>query len=141
MHEVGPEDPRIARSDKTYIGYKALGMGFDAHLTVMYLGQISKLQEDLAVRFLKDHAEMFMFNDYMTARRLKISMFGPNNNIPVVEVAVPNGLHKLRDDLENHSYLPSPSEFAWNPHITLKINGDDPIFIPSFITLTHLGLY
>lgn len=141
MLELDDDDPRIAKSNKTYVGLKANNMGFDAHLTVFYLGEITKLQETLAERVLEDFDHNYHDQEFY-AHRTGIKLFGPNNDIPVMTVDPASGaLPRLREMLEQHSYLPNPSEFDWNPHITIKLRYGTPIILPSLIMLTSLGLY
>lgn len=135
MIDLPPDDPRVEVSDKTYVAFKALDMGFDAHMTVIYLGKISVLQERLAQTIIDEFPYLYQVG------RNNIEMFGPNNDIPVVTVIPPVGIWKLRKKLEQYSYLPNPSEYAWNPHITLDAKPNQVIIIPPAIRLTMLGLY
>lgn len=132
-----PDDPRVEVSDKTYVALKADGMGFDAHMTVIYLGQISKLQERLASQVLEYYQRL----SYYYVERLNITCFGDNNDIPVLRVRPPVGLWDLRTELKQHCYLPNPNKYEWSPHITLKLDHDYPVIIPPIIRLYDLGLY
>lgn len=141
MLKLDDDDPRIAKSNKTYVGLKANNMGFDAHLTVFYLGEITQVQEQLARRVLEDFDYSYP-NQIFYVERENISMFGPNNDIPVLTVMPMSGaLERLRDMFADHAYLPNPSEFDWNPHITIKFKYGAPIILPGLIELTNLGLY
>lgn len=135
--KLDENDPRVEVSDKTYIGFKAMNMGFDAHMTVLYLGQITKLQEQLALKFLEDYKHL----KNTPVERVGFDMFGPNYDLPVLRVGVPLELWRFREALENHSYLPNPSSYDWNPHITLKTKDVGTITIHPTIRLAQLGLY
>jgi 2'-5' RNA ligase len=140
MRELDADDPRIVISDKTYVGLKAQGMGFDAHLTVHCLGKISILQERLAVTVINNWLDFS--NGIYFVERMGIELFGPVNDIPVVKVGLINDdLFELNRKFKQHSYLPDPSEFEWNPHITLNLKSNETIRIPKIIKLTDLGLY
>ena len=121
---------------KNYIGFKARPMFFDAHLTVLYTGNLDSGREattqSLITQFI-GHPELVVYPH-------KISMFGPKNNIPVIEVQPSDELIQIRKLLLDFG-LPSPSEFKWNPHITLPRYLDRDIYIPSVIHLVGFGIY
>lgn len=119
----------------TYIGLKANGMNFDAHLTVMYLGR--KLDRDKIAYAQEVTAFLRPVHEYVVERK-NIETF--SNNTPVVTVVAPTMLFDLRRRLEEDYGFISPSQFDFNPHISLKLNGDD-IIIPKYIRLDRLGLY
>lgn len=121
---------------KNYIGYKALGMGFDAHLTLLYTGNLEEDQAKSIEEFLLTIDPSL--NHFMGVRQ-EIKMFGPNNDIPVVTVMVPDYIHKLRETLIK-AEIPNPSEFSWNPHVTLDLSVYS-IRLPLGMTFDDLGLY
>lgn len=117
----------------SYVGVKAFGMGFDAHLTVYYFGD----ERD------PDEVEAFIVNDIHKQReyyavRKEIAMFGYNHDIPVALVIPGPYLSKLQRKIVHH--FGQVSEFDWNPHITLKLDHND-VIIPKIITLGQLGVY
>ncbi len=120
---------------KNYIGLKANGMGFDAHLTVMYTGDLEPDQESHVENILSTLGSPAFY-----VERDSIVMFGPNNNIPVLKVTPTLAMWNLRKILDS-SHIPSPSEFPWNPHITLEFEPDSTLEIPPVIHLNQLGLY
>jgi 2'-5' RNA ligase len=121
----------------TYIGFKALGMGFDAHLTVIYTGRMNPEKED-KVRQLLDKVPMR--DHYCDVQRKRIALFGPTLTTPVVLVEVPGSLLTVRDKLIEAG-VPNPSQYKWNPHITLDIKTPGTITIPSTIILSNFDLY
>lgn len=130
--------------EKTYVGLKAQGMGFDAHLTVHYCGNLTSTQE----RYIR-----FLLNEWDGPREFTvvpshIKMFGKNDfPVPVVVVSRfttdPENSGRSLIDLNNflHDNFPSPSKFRWEPHITLKIPFRQDLHIPHEIRLTELDLY
>lgn len=126
----------LAKKSKNpcYVGYKAKGMGFDAHLTIVYFGYdasqetIDKVTE--AVASFKPPRISF-------AERGFFDLFGPGAEVPVIRVNVHNVLYDFRSALEEFS----ASEFPdWNPHITLDLRA--PIIrIPETIKLMTPGVY
>lgn len=122
----------------TYIGFKAQHMGFDAHLTVMYLGRHLTESDAKCINGILDE----IGRDVMFVERNRIEIF--RHGTPVVTVTPIEGqgdLYGVRKQLEDYG-LESKSEFDFNPHITLKMkNRDHTIYIPKIIRLDHLGLY
>lgn len=111
-------------------------MGFDAHMTLLFTGDLTKTKE----YFIRGYLEKFDRHDAVyEVERKCISMFG-EGNIPVVEIIPTNFLSGLRLHMIE-SKFPNPSEFGFNPHITLKLDHDEDIHIPRIIELTHLDLY
>lgn len=116
----------------TYLGMKAQGMGFDAHLTIYYFGY------DVDFREVKDYIQEF--RDYKArARRLGIDLFGPAKNIPVAVVWASTHLYTLNSMLTEK--FGKVSEFDWNPHITLDMGTVGDIYLPFMIELTDLDVY
>jgi hypothetical protein len=127
----------------SYIAFKAQGMGFDAHLTVLYLGEGEPTQEQIDLfekirtEFIEGNPEQF---DIIIAQRWFIDLFGPKRDIPVLRVLLPSKMVGLRSICE--AYLGNASEFKdWNPHITLDFAHSNEVNIPFDIQLTDLGLY
>jgi 2'-5' RNA ligase len=122
----------------SYIGYKAQGMGFDAHLTILYLGR-----ENLGPEKELEVVDFLEGDSWLSApkvMRQTIDLFGPNNDIPVIRVMVPPELTWLRNEALKE--FGNGSEFKdWNPHITLDLIHLDIVRIPFEIQLTDLGLY
>lgn len=119
----------------TCVAMEAHDMGFDAHLTVHYLGDDvpdEKLYE------IRDTLEQSKYQGILYVLRKSIKMFGPYGNIPVVTVSVPRELKNLNRRLQE--IYPTPSEYIWNPHITLDQNAET-IRIPTAIRLDKIGLY
>lgn len=117
-----------------YVGLKALGMGFDAHLTLVYLGKIDFDTECRVKMIIEDIGPVTM-----PVIRDKIRMFG-YGKVPVVTVIYPEELVYLREQLVDMG-VPNPSDYSWNPHITIKLDHLSDIIIPKTIVLTNLGLY
>jgi hypothetical protein len=121
----------------SYISFKAQDMGFDAHLTVLYLGEDEPTREQ-RFAFDKIMADGKWQGDSL-AKRWFIDLFGPETNIPVLRVFVPPELLAFRMLCE--SIMGNGSEYKnWNPHITLDLAHNDTIHIPSEIKLTDLSL-
>lgn len=120
----------------TYIGFKAEGMGFDAHLTVLYTGPLDKDRTDAVKSILSTFAPINIW-----VERKGIELFGPENNIPVVTVYTSETLINLRQKLLDYG-IPNASKFKeWNPHITLAVDPNKIIKIPAAIRLVNLGFY
>lgn len=119
---------------KTYVGFKALDMGFDAHLTVCYFGP-DATEKDLSE--IQNILDAPMWSEPIWVVRKDIALFGPDNDVPVLRVTTPAILGALHMELADYSV----SEYTWNPHITLDIDGADDIHIPVAIKLDHLGIY
>lgn len=123
---------------KTYIGFKAWGLGFDAHLTMVYTGPLVKEQvEEIREFLLKNVSSTF----WSIARRDGIAMFGEDSDIPVVLVTPNDEIMAIREMLISNYLIPNPSQWDWNPHITLKFPSSQPVVIPSIIKLAHLDVY
>lgn len=125
----------------TYIGLKASDMGFDAHLTVMYLGKMNSEKETK----VRDVIHRIGRQEFLVARK-GIRFFGEMFNIPVVLVedvdeSARYSLATLRKRLEHPYGLKSKSEYPFNPHITLKFDHYNTVNIPLTIKLDRLGLY
>ena len=122
---------------KTYIGLKALGMGFDAHLTVFYLGRNmiqAEIEQVKALLYQIGTVEIVV-------ERNRIEMFSRETPaLTVKPIAVLGDLYNLRKIIEESGFV-SPSEYPFNPHITLRLNNGNDIHIPRFIKLNQLGLY
>lgn len=123
---------------KTYIGFKAWGFGFDAHLTMVWTDVLSDRQVEDIRKILHANVSSSYFS---LAKRLSIEMFGPNKDIPVLTVEPHEELYVLREVLAEHPAIPNPSEFSWNPHITLKAEPMQPLVIPPVIKLSLLDVY
>ncbi len=122
--------------DATYIGMKAWDMGFDAHLTIMYLGPMSYNERNTA-RWLTD----IMRDKYreVYVLRNKIEIFAENT--PVITVVEhENSLTRLRKWFEEEG-LVSPSTFPFNPHISLNLDVPSTLHLPPQIKLSNLNLY
>lgn len=122
----------------SYIAYKAQGMGFDAHLTVLYLGEHEPTeQEHKLFNGLVDSG--FNWPKTTIVQRWFIDLFGPETNIPVVRVFVSPAMIAFRKACE--AILGNGSEYkGWNPHITLDLTHLNTIHIPHEIQLTDLSL-
>lgn len=121
----------------TYIGFKAHGFGFDAHLTVLYIGEQSP---ELVPHIREYLAETFRFSYPLRVLRESLDLFGPDRTIPVARVTVDNDMRSLRNSLERR--FENASQFKdWNPHISLDISVAQDIKLPYIIELTDFGLY
>lgn len=122
---------------KNYVGLKAVGMGFaSAHLTVMYTGDLDDVQATDVERALDK-----LGNPTFYVERREIAMFGPMQDIPVVLIQPTMSLWGLRKALETDLRIPNPSEYDWNPHVTLEFEAGSILRIPPVIILHKLGLY
>lgn len=114
-----------------WVQLKALDMGFDAHFTLHWLGEepTGNPRANSILSWVDRHS------DYSThVKPIDFAFFGPPDDIvPVVTLSIFDDLWHMKDELEE--ILPSPSEFTWKPHITLKGLGRNPIFIPEIIKL------
>lgn len=123
----------------SYIAYKAQDMGFDAHLTVLYLGS-ENLDDETEAQVKEYLATSPSAVDAIHCMRIGIDMFGPRRDLPVVRVTVPPVMVWLRNELVRE--FGNASEFKdWNPHITLDFAHTNEINIPFHINLNELGLY
>lgn len=129
---------------KNYIGFKALDMGFDAHLTMLYTGDLS-FDQVRDIEFALEHMSLKYNGDWV--ERKALDLFGPIDSdtlratTPVVVVNVSENLKMLREILIDMEF-PNPSEYPWNPHISLDFSsGMHTIKIPPMIRITNLGLY
>lgn len=119
----------------SYVGFKALDMGFDAHLTVCYFGKDVAEETLLNIRQIVENP---IWQGFLYVKREDIKLFGPDGEVPVVTVWVPIELKMLRKELEQFSI----SQFTeWNPHISLVLDGPETIQIPEWIKLVDLGVY
>lgn len=124
----------------SYLGFKVKDMGFDAHLTVLYLGYITHDQEKIARvnEFLAMNRDELSGSDYVI--RHDIELFGPEKNLPVVTVMVGKHLWAIRKMAELQLW--NASEFKdWNPHITLDLEAPGDLRIPKAIKVSDFGLY
>lgn len=125
---------------KNYIGLQAVGMGFDAHMTLLYTGLLSPVQEAKVQGILTSLGPRLKYKVFGMERK-SIEMFGPNYDTPVITLHMREDLKDIRNELIAKG-IPAPSEFTeWNPHITLKLNHPHTIEIPAIIRLVGLGLY
>lgn len=123
---------------KSYIGFKAWGFGFDAHLTMVWTDALT----DQQVFDIREVLHATVSTSYFSlAKRKGITLFGPNNDIPVLTVQPHEELHVLREVLAEHPLIPNPSEYPWNPHVTLGFEHMQPLVIPPIIKLSHLDVY
>lgn len=111
-------------------------MGFDAHLTVLYLGELrterDEVDEYLEANNLNGLSAMVI--------RDSVDLFGPELTIPVLKVFPPVELWDLRKKVEHELW--NESQFkVWNPHITLDFDSAGTIHIPEYIKLREFGLY
>lgn len=121
----------------TYIGYKAHDIGFDAHLTVLFMGleEIDAREQIAIQQELTEH-----FKSTEVVFRKDIQMFGPENDIPVLTIHPTVAMINLRIHLANK--YGNKSQFKeWNPHITLDFDHTETIHLPWSIRLTDLGVY
>lgn len=122
---------------KNYIGFKAWGLGFDAHMTLLYTGDLSP-EDEKTVENTISRAVNSSF--YSVATRQYLDLFGPDLNVPVLRVSVMDELLALREHFIAAG-VPNPSEYHYNPHISLQFIENQPLVIPAYIRLSHLGLY
>lgn len=125
----------------SYVGMKAQNMGFvDAHLTVHYLGKynLGRYDSNSNIYRVAEFITKYAYKDTVVEPK-RIEMFGPNKDIPVVTVDVFGWLRDLNSALQE--LHPSPSEYPWNPHITLPQLGYVDVQIPKSIKLTELSIY
>jgi 2'-5' RNA ligase len=121
----------------SYLGFKVPYMGFDAHMTVLYIGDTEEEQADEIRKFLEE-AQLPTFS--ATAQRDSIKLFGPNEDIPVLTLIVPEAVRDIRTLLEDK--FDNASEFKdWNPHVTLDFECPGVIQIPPMLSLIEFGLY
>ncbi len=118
---------------KTYIGFQAHGFGFEAHLTMSYLGKMIEQYEDEVHKILGT-----LTNRAFYVERNSINLFGPNKDIPVITVNVDTELMDLKKTLD--ALIEDNSSYEWNPHITLDTSIGD-LCIPQRIRLSNLNLY
>lgn len=123
-----------------YIGWIANDMDFDAHCTFIYTGPLDtkdKADVNYRVESLKNNIDM-----RVTAVPIGYAMFGPEYDIPVLRLKIQgeNALREIRKTLIKNG-VPDPSEFGWNPHITLRLPTESTIHIPPLIKLTSFGLH
>lgn len=112
-------------------------MGFNAHLTLIYTGDLTKEKASEIEELLLTVDPGF--HHFMGVRQ-EIKMFGSHNSIPVVTVMVPNQIIELRKYLLNNG-IPSPSEFDWTPHVTLDLETSSTIRLPLGMMFDELGIY
>ena len=122
---------------KNYIGLKAWGFGFDAHMTLLYTGNLTS-SEEKTVQDLISRAVTSSF--YSVAVRANLDLFGPELNVPVLRMSVMDEIYALREHFISMG-VPNLSEYGFNPHITLQFVENQPLVIPSHFRLSHLGLY
>lgn len=132
-----PECKTCAGQVTYYIGMKAQDLGFDAHLTVRYLGQLDKERQ----HYVKDILSNIKTSDIYVERKA-LAMFGPKKNLPVVKVRLLNpDLTWVQQTLDKYG-IASASDYAWNPHISIKLERvRGTLHIPKIIRLTDLNLY
>lgn len=122
----------------SYLGYKVEGMGFDAHMTVLYLGECDDGQVGKVNEFLAAHRDVFAGASYVARRNF--ALFGPKNDVPVLTVTPGKDIWGIRKLAE--ASLWNGSEFLdWNPHITLSPKPAETVIISPMIRVTHFGLY
>jgi hypothetical protein len=132
---------------KNYLGFKAYDMGYDAHLTLLYLGDMDD-QGNREDRRRLNEVHEWIYRNIMRlsgdafVSRVDFAMLGPNNNIPVLKVAPPPELWTWR--MKAIKDLWNGSEFNnWSPHITLPNleTFQEKITLPNPIRLGNFGLY
>lgn len=69
----------------SYISFKAKNMGFDAHLTVLYLGAHEPTEKEYKL-FTGIVESNFNWPKTATVQRWFIDLFGPEKNLPVLRV-------------------------------------------------------
>lgn len=122
-----------------YVGFKAMDMGFDAHLTIAYYGKLTE-GEELRIKNFISHP---LWYGPVYVVRDKLDLFGAWKSTPVLRVGVPDIIYQFHDEL----LAAIPSEYhkddslPWTPHITLKFDKADIIHIPKVIQLNYLGIY
>jgi hypothetical protein len=122
----------------SYVGFKAWGFGFDAHLTMVWTDTLT-VEQTIEIReVLKASISPHYFS---LAKRLDFALFGPDEDIPVLLVDPHEEVHALREVLADHPLIPNPSQYPWNPHVTLKFEPYQPLVIPPIIKLSHLDVY
>lgn len=129
-----------AKKKKNYVGFKAWDMGFDAHLTVLFTGELEPQKELILQDILHEIGPQ---TNYVYPH--KIALFGPDNDIPVLRVQANESLFLLREQLIKWG-VPNKSDYDFTPHITLKLpHRGEPLFqtlhIPTIIKLSNLGYY
>lgn len=118
---------------KAYIGLVAWDMGFDAHMTLHFIGELDKERADYVLHTLKELGPITSL-----ALRTTLDCFGSAGApVPVVKLVVSQDLVDYRSMLSQAGII-NDTDSQWKPHITLKI--PDPthatIHIPQSIKLT-----
>jgi hypothetical protein len=109
--------------------FEALNLGFDAHLTILYKGEMTPIEFDKIKELFEEHKLIKRHEAY----RRNLALFGPRKDIPVIKVDISPylaGMHWSLVDL-----VGSGSEFDWDPHITL----DYEAFIITIPTIIRLA--
>lgn len=120
---------------KNYIGLKADGMGFDAHLTLLDTGDI---YSPLLQKYAESLVERWGGMDGSYVKRLELTQFGTKT---VVLVEVPEYIYNIRSLLVKNWPDNPYTRTTWVPHITLKYDHNEDIIIPNTIKLHSLGVY
>lgn len=125
----------MSKSSKTYIGFKARGLGFaSAHVTMLYLGKQKNPQS------IVNKLEKEFNNVSVKCRRGPIAMFGPNQDIPVLTLIPDLKLWGIRRQLEA-MYPFYNKTYGFNPHITLEMDTPSNICLPYTVELNYLDFY
>ena len=125
---------------KNYIGFKAWDMGFNAHLTLVYTGEVGPQQELIIKDILHEIGEQ---THYVYPH--KLALFGPDNDIPVLRVRADESLFLLREQLIKWG-VPNKADYDFVPHITLqlpqtRVPSNEKLIIPIVIRLANLDFY
>jgi hypothetical protein len=124
---------------KNYVGLQAVNMGFEAHLTLIYTGDLSPHKEALYEEIIDSLGKRIRYHVFNLDRN-NIEMFGPNHDIPVLRLNMSANLNDLRNELIDRG-IRNVSEYSFNPHISLKLDNHYTVEIPPRVRLVGLGLY
>lgn len=113
-----------------YVGYEAMDMGFNAHLTLGVITQKVVDQDELYYGLLAELSEKAP--KMVPVLRKDITMF---NGIPAVIVSVHPDLYEFRNHLDNKFDFDKTFR-TWIPHISLKVTEwVGTVHIPNVIQL------
>lgn len=118
-----------------WLEFKAWDMGFDAHLTLHWMGKCEGTQTFPIRKWLAE-TQVGTYTTYVKPTGIEI--FGSDNEVAVVTVDTFPDITEMKNQVEE--LFPSPSEFSFRPHITLKGIGFNSITIPPIIKLSGLTI-
>jgi 2'-5' RNA ligase len=107
-----------------------------AHLTLVVVGETSRLQKTLFNDLAKDTASIAMLSNPIMAKVLGVEVFGDDEPVDVLKIASSPELLAIRNMLEDWD----TSDFPFNPHATIGPVGSFIENVPMYLIFDRISV-